>query len=108
MLDEQLDWRLERSFSNAYEVWSVHAMGWSGMRNGELLDTAQRSFDVLITMDRNLRHQQHLPRYDLAVIVLSAMSNRLADTSVVVPAIEAVLAAGVEPGRLYEVIGARP
>lgn len=82
-------------------------MGWSGMRNGELLDAAQRAFDVLITMDRSLRHQQHLPRYDLAVIVLSATSNRLADTSVAVPAIEAVLAAGVEPGRLYEVMGAR-
>ena len=77
------------------------------MRNGELLDTAQRSFDVLITMDRSLRHQQHLPRYDLAVIVLSAASNRLADTSVAVKAIEEILVAGVQPGRLYEAIGSR-
>ncbi len=82
-------------------------MGWSGMRNGELLDTAQRVFDVLITMDRSLSHQQHLPRYDLSVIVLSATSNRLADTTVAVPAVEEILAAGVEPGRLYEVIGSR-
>jgi predicted nuclease of predicted toxin-antitoxin system len=107
LLDEQLDWRLERSFSNAYEVRSVHDMGWSGMRNGDLLATAQLAFDVLITMDRSLRHQQHLPRYDLSVIVLSAMSNRLADTKAAVPAIEEILVVGVEPGRLYEVIGSR-
>lgn len=77
------------------------------MRNGELLDAAQRAFDVLLTMDRSLRHQQHLPRYDLSVIVLLATSNRLADTRVSVPAIEEILAFGVEPGRLYEVIGSR-
>ena len=82
-------------------------MGWSGMRNGELLDAAQRAFDVLITMDRSLKHQQHLPRYDLSVIVLLAASNRLADTRGAVPAIEEILAVGVEPGRLYEVIGSR-
>ena len=77
------------------------------MRNGELLDATQRAFDVLLTMDRSLRHQQHLPRYDLSVIVLLATSNRLADTRVSVPAIEEILAFGVEPGRLYEVIGSR-
>jgi hypothetical protein len=41
------------------------------------------------------------------VIVLSAKSNRLADTRLAVSAIEEILAAGVEPGRLYEVIGSR-
>ena len=45
-------------------------MGWSGMRNGELLAVAEDQFDVLITMDQNMQHQQHLPRYDLAVILL--------------------------------------
>jgi hypothetical protein len=39
------------------------------------------------------------------VIVLSAKSNRLADTRIAVPAIEEILAAGVEPGRLYDVVG---
>ena len=56
-------------------------MGWSGMRNGELLDVAEHLFDVLITMDQNMRHQQHLPRYDLAVILLTSVSNRLQDTA---------------------------
>ena len=70
-------------------------MGWSGMRNGELLDAAEHQFDVLITMDQNIQHQQHLPRYDLAVILL--------DAARMVPAIESVLSSGIEPGRLYRV-----
>lgn len=79
-------------------------MGWSGMRNGELLDAAQRLFDVLITMDQNIRHQQHLPRYDLAVILLTSVSNRLQDTATMVPEIERVLSFGIEPGRLFRVV----
>ena len=79
-------------------------MGWSGMRNGELLAVAEDQFDVLITMDQNMQHQQHLPRYDLAVILLSSVSNRLQDTVGMVPSIERVLSAGIEPGNLYLVV----
>ena len=104
MLDEHLDWRLARSFNDAHEVRSVRGMGWSGMRNGELPDVAEHLFDVLITMDQNMRHQQHLPRYDLAVILLTSVSNRLQDTARMVPSIERVLSAGIEPGNLYLVI----
>ena len=68
-------------------------MGWSGMRNGELLEAAEHQFEVLITRHQNIYHQQHLPRYDLAVILL--------DTARMVPAIESVLTSGIEPGRLY-------
>ena len=78
-------------------------MGWSGMRNGELLDAAEHQFEVLITMDQNIQHRQHLPRYDLAVILLVSVSNRLKDTARMVPAIESVLSSGIEPGRLYRV-----
>ena len=79
-------------------------MGWSGMRNGELLAAAEDQFDVLITMDQNMQHQQHLPRYDLAVILLTSVSNRLQDTARMVPSIERVLSAGIEPGNLYLVV----
>ena len=79
-------------------------MGWSGMRNGELLAVAENLFDPLITMDQNMQHQQHLPRYDLAVILLTSVSNRLKDTVRMVPSIEKVLSAGIEPGNLYLVV----
>ena len=103
LLDEQLNWRLARVFSNAHEIRSVRDMGWTGMRNSDLLRLAEREFDVMVTMDRNMEHQQNLLRYNLAVILLLSTSNRLEDTEGFVPEIEHVLASGVESGRLYRV-----
>jgi hypothetical protein len=44
-----------------------------------LLERAQVEFDVLLTTDRNLEFQQNLAKYDVAVVVLCGLSNRLAD-----------------------------
>jgi hypothetical protein len=33
-------------------------MGWSTLSNGELLDAAEREFDLLVTTDQALRAQQ--------------------------------------------------
>lgn len=54
-------------------------MGWAGIKNGALLTLAEKEFDGFITVDRNLSFQQNLPDFDLAVIVLHAISNPLAD-----------------------------
>jgi hypothetical protein len=40
---------------------------------------AQAEFDVFVTADRNLSFQQHLPKFDIAVILLKAKSNRVSD-----------------------------
>ena len=49
-------------------------MGWSELNNGALLGTAETRFDALITTDRNLRYQQNLARYQLAILVLPTTS----------------------------------
>ena len=103
LLDEQLNWRLARVFSSPHEVYSVRDMGWTGMQNGDLLRLAEREFDVIVTMDRNMEHQQDLLRYNLAVILLLSTSNRLEDTEGFVPEVERLLALGVEPGHMYRV-----
>ena len=61
------------------EADSVFDKGWSGLKNGALLEAAQKEFDVFLTADQSLPHQQHLPRYDLRVVVLAARTNRLED-----------------------------
>ena len=40
------------------DIHTVQEMGWSGVKNGELLKAAEGLFDVFITTDKNLRHQQ--------------------------------------------------
>ena len=56
---------------------TVQEVGWSGKKNGELLRLAETEFDVLITVDTNLRYQQNLTARKIAVVLLLARSNRL-------------------------------
>jgi len=58
----------EHTVSTAFE------MGWAELANGELLDAAAAAFDVLITTDHNLRHQQNLSGRRLAILVLPTTS----------------------------------
>jgi len=44
------------------------------LSNGALLRAADAQFDALITTDRNLRHQQDLAAYRLAIVVLPTTS----------------------------------
>jgi hypothetical protein len=48
--------------------------GWVELRNGDLLAAAEQLFEVLITTDQSLRHQQNLTGRKLAIVVLSTTS----------------------------------
>lgn len=56
---------------------TVQEAGWSGKQNGELLAAAELEFDVLITVDTNLRYQQNMEGRGIAIVVLHSSSNRL-------------------------------
>jgi len=79
LLDEMLDRRLKRFLPEGVEAVTVRERGWDSKKNGELLTLAEKEFDVLLTTDRGIPHQQDLSRFDLEVVVLSAKSNRLSD-----------------------------
>src|SRR5579863_3124941 len=69
-----------------HECLTVQEAGWSGKENGELLGLAEPEFDVLVTLDTNLRYQQNLARRKIAIVVLRAGSNRLSQLSRYFPA----------------------
>ena len=83
-VDECVDWRLARDLVG-HEVKTARQMGWSTTKNGELLALAAKEFEVLVTVDRNLSFQQNLLAFAIAVIVVRARSNRLADLKPLVP-----------------------
>ena len=78
LLDECVDWRLAREIAG-HDVTTVGQMGWSAIKNGELLALASKHFDVFVAVDRKLPAQQNLSAFSVAVIVLRARTNRLAD-----------------------------
>jgi hypothetical protein len=71
-------------------------MGWAGTLDGDLLPLLAAEFDVFITVDRNLPYQQNLAVLDLAVLVLVARSNRLADLQLLLPLILAAIPGAVK------------
>ncbi len=53
-----------------FSVATVPEMGWEGLSNGELLTAAERAdFEVMVTGDQNIRHQNDLSGVRLAVVV---------------------------------------
>ena len=101
LLDENLDWRLEK-FLPGHEVKSVPRIGWAGLKNGKLLARAAENFDVLVTMDGSMVSQQNLPKLKIAIVALRAPSNRLADTSSLMPKVLALLQT-LKPGKVVKV-----
>ena len=90
LLDECVDWRLARDIVG-HDVRTARQMGWTTIKNGELLTLASGQFDVFVTVDRNLSFQQDLVSFSIAVIVLQAKTNRLADLRPLVPRLLAAL-----------------
>lgn len=104
LLDECVPRPLKRELTD-YEVRTVVEMGWSGKKNGELLQLmVEERFIIFLTADQNLRYQQNLQEAGVAVVVLVAPSNRLSDLVPLIPSVRSVLAT-IAPGEVIEVEG---
>jgi len=90
LLDECVDRRLAGDILG-HDVRTVPEAGWAALKNGDLLARAEHEFDAFVTVDRNLPLQQDLSRFSIAVIVLRAPSNRVADLRRLVPQLLAAL-----------------
>lgn len=78
LLDECSPRELKKFLSQkGHDCQTVQEAGWSGIQNGELLKLAAKNFDLLLTIDRNLKYQQNLAGREIAVLVLVAKSNRV-------------------------------
>ena len=70
-----LDHGTPRGISRALQdhiVKEARAHGWDTLSNGDLLKAAEEArFDVLLTTDTNLPHQQNLKGRKLAIVILS-------------------------------------
>mgnify|MGYP001082264078 CR=1 FL=1 len=97
LIDECIDWRLSRELGE-HDVKTARQMGWETIKNGELLALASREFDAFVTVDRNLSFQQNVRQLSIAVFVLRARTNRLADLLPLAPDLVARLAVAM-PGR---------
>ena len=75
-----------------HEVKMAYQMGWAAKKNGELLRLVESEFEVFITVDQNLRHQQNLASSSLKFVVLVAATNQYDNLAPLLPQVKAVLA----------------
>ena len=101
LLDENLPVDLATELVG-HEVATVAGLGWRGIKNSELLHRAQVSFEVLVTMDRNLEFQQNIAGFESCVVLVSAPSNRMVHLRPTVPAMLEAIATG-RSGELLRV-----
>jgi hypothetical protein len=60
-----------RPYLDGHTVRTAAQHGWDKLRNGDLLTVAEAAgFDVLLTTDKNMRHQQNLAGRKIAIVVL--------------------------------------
>lgn len=90
LLDECTPRRLKRDLTG-HSASTVDEAGLKGLQNGQLLRAAVGNFDVLITVDQKIAHQQNIASFGLSVMILVAKSNRYADLKPLLPrALEAL------------------
>ena len=69
LLDNNAPRGLVRALTG-HAVTEARERGWATLKNGELLSVAELAgFDVLVTADKNIRHQQNLAGRKIAIVV---------------------------------------
>lgn len=59
-----------RDFLIGHQVVTAFEVGWAEISNGDLLENADKEFDVLVTTDKQLQYQQNLVGRRIAILVL--------------------------------------
>ncbi len=80
----------------------MHEAGFGSKENSELLALAEGSYDVLVTIDKNIRYQQNMTGRRIAILIIRAPSNDINDIEPRIP--EALVALqSIQPGQIVEV-----
>ena len=77
LIDECLPSRLKHQYPD-HIVFTVQEMGWEGKKDKELLKLAvDEGFEIFITIDKNIEHQQNISEIRLGIIVFDIPRTKL-------------------------------
>ena len=89
LLDECVTKRLKPHLQE-FEVFTVTESGWSGIKNGELMTLCvENDFDILLTIDKNIIHQQNIKKYKLTIAVLNSQTSKVEELILFLPSFTA-------------------
>ncbi len=77
LLDECITKRLKKNLEE-FEVFTVRELELSGIKNGKLMTfCVENKFDILLTIDKNLIHQQNLDKYAITIVVFNCNTSKI-------------------------------
>ncbi len=89
-----LDECLPVDFRHSFPGHEAHTAQWAGFKskkNGELLEAAEMAgYDVFMTVDQGIPHQQALAARKLSIILVRSSTNQMEH---LLPMVDAILAA---------------
>jgi len=83
-----------------HAVHSTEWAGFKGLKNGDLLREAESAgYDVFLTTDQGIPHQQNLAPSGISIIVIQSPTNQIED---LVPLVAAILSklTEIRPGEI--------
>jgi predicted nuclease of predicted toxin-antitoxin system len=101
-----LDECLPLDFRHGFPTHHAHTTQWAGLKskkNGELLLAAEvAGYDVLITVDQGIPHQQYSVGRKLSIILVRSRTNQIDD---LLPLVDAIIQAldTIQPGQTIEI-----
>jgi len=101
LFDEDVPRQLRCDLSE-FEIRTVQEEGWSSVKNGALLRQSSLTFDVFVTADKRLRHQQNVSQHYIGVVVLGTFDVRLPRLQQILPDIRDAIR-NVRPGTVVVV-----
>jgi predicted nuclease of predicted toxin-antitoxin system len=101
LIDECLPRKLKHGLPN-HDVTTVPEAGWAGTKNGALLRLMTGNYEVFVTIDSNLEHQQLLDDFPVSIIVLTAVNNKLSTLEPLMPKVLSALES-IEPGQIVRI-----
>ena len=101
ILDECLPRRLVRDLQE-HIVTTVPQQGWAGITNGALLELVEPEFDIFLTMDSNIVHQQNLSELGICLVVLHVPNSRYETLQPLLPKIRDSVAQA-QPGAIFHI-----
>lgn len=87
--------------SNGHHVITVSEMNWNGIKNGQLLKLAEtEGFDIVLTIDKNIKYQQSLSQRNIVLVVFDSFSSSVEMLQGFIPLFEERIAS-FQKGQIY-------
>ena len=85
LLDECVNKRLKSHLID-FEVYTVNEMKWCGVKNGNLMSLCvANQFDIILTIDKNMIHQQNIEKYPITIAVFNASTSKMEELILFIP-----------------------